>query len=131
MFLELLSRTNLGLGTLKFEKVDALRFLLLTPENLSFILKVNITEQFLSRTIKSIFEELDFSKCTQKNCKYLEHSYEFVKSEEVYFDKMMPDRSELDKFVFDALGLIEDEQLQVYCAVLELVKNCLLKVKSK
>jgi len=38
MFLEQLSRTNLGLGTLKFEKVDALRFLLLTPENLSFIL---------------------------------------------------------------------------------------------
>jgi hypothetical protein len=43
----------------------------------------------------------------------------------------MPGRRELDKFVFDALGLTEDEQLQVYRAVLELVKNRLLKAKSK
>jgi hypothetical protein len=131
MFLELLSRSNLGLGTLKFEKVDALRFLLLTPESLSLISKVNIIEQFLSRPIKSIFEELGFSKCTQKSCKHPEHPYEFVKPEEVSFDKIMPDRRELDKIVFEALGLTEDEQLEVYRAVLDLVKNRLLKARSR
>jgi len=131
MFLELLSRSNLGLGTLKFEKVDALRFLLLTPENLSLISKVNIIEQFLSRPIKSIFEELGFQKCNQKNCKHPEHPYEYVKPEEVSFDKIMPDRRELDKIVFEALGLTEDEQLEVYRAVLELAKNRLLKARSR
>jgi hypothetical protein len=43
----------------------------------------------------------------------------------------MPDRRELDKIVFGALGLTEEEQLEVYRAVLELVKNRLLKAKSK
>jgi hypothetical protein len=44
----------------------------------------------------------------------------------------MPDRRELDKIVFEALGLTEEEeQLEVYRAVLELVKNRLLKAKSK
>jgi len=43
----------------------------------------------------------------------------------------MPDRRELDKIVFEALGLTEDEQLQVYRVVLELVKNRLLKAKTK
>jgi len=133
MFLELLSRTNLGLGTLKFEKVDALRFLLLSPQNLSLILTVNtnIIESFLTRPILSIFEELGFQKCSQRNCKHPEHPYEYVKPEEVSFDRIMPDRRELDKIVFEALGLTEEEQLEVYRAVLELVKNRLLKAKSK
>lgn len=32
---------------------------------------------------------------------------------------------------FEALGLTEEEQLEVYRAVLELVKNRLLKAKSR
>jgi hypothetical protein len=43
----------------------------------------------------------------------------------------MPDRREFDKIVFEALGLTEEEQLEVYRAVLELVKNKLLKAKSR
>jgi len=86
---------------------------------------------FLIREIKSIFEELGFPKCNQRNCKHPEHPYEYVKPEEVSFHRIMPDRRELDKIVFEALDLTEEEQLEVYRAVLELVKNRLLKAKSK
>jgi hypothetical protein len=43
----------------------------------------------------------------------------------------MPDRRELDKMVFEALNLTKEEQLEVYKAVIELVKNRILKAKSK
>jgi len=86
---------------------------------------------YISRPIKSIFEELGFNLCNQRNCPHPEHPYEYVKPEEVSFDRIMPDRRELDKIVFEALGLTEEEQLEVYRAVLELVKNRLLKAKSK
>jgi hypothetical protein len=85
----------------------------------------------LTRPIKSIFEELGFQKCTQRNCNHPEHPYEHVKHEEIVFDRIMPDRRELDKIVFEALCLTEEEQLEVYRAVIELVKNRLLKAKSK
>jgi len=42
----------------------------------------------------------------------------------------MPGRRELDRIVFEALGLAEEEQLEVYRAVVELVKNRLVKVRS-
>ena len=41
-----------------------------------------------------------------------------------------PHRRELDKVVFKALGLTEGEQLEVYRAVVELVKNRLAKAGS-
>jgi hypothetical protein len=91
----------------------------------------NSFNRISTREILSIFEELGFQKCTQRNCKHPEHPYEYVKPEEVSFDRIMPDRRELDKIVFEALGLTEEEQLEVYRAVLELVKNRLLKAKSK
>jgi hypothetical protein len=133
LFFELVSRTNLGLGTLKFEKVDALRFLSLSLQHLPLVLTANrsLIESFLTRPIKSIFEELGLQKCNQKNCKQPEHPYEYVKPEKVSFDRIMPDRRELDKIIFEAIGLTEEEQLEVYRAVLELVKNRLLKAKSK
>jgi hypothetical protein len=43
----------------------------------------------------------------------------------------MLNRRELDKIIFEVLGLTEEEQLEVYRVVLELVKNRLLKAKSK
>jgi len=91
----------------------------------------NSFNRISTREILSIFEELGFQKCNQRNCNHPEHPYEHVKPEEVSFDRIMPDRRELDKIVFEALGLTEEEQLEVYRAVLELVKNRLLKAKSK
>jgi hypothetical protein len=77
----------------------------------------------------SIFEEIGFQKCNQKNCNHPEHPYENVKLEEVSFDRIMPDRRELDKIIFEVIGLTEEEQLEVYRTVVELVKNRLLKAK--
>ena len=44
--------------------------------------------------------------------------------------KHQPDRRALDEVVFEALGLTEEEQLEVYRAVVELVKNRLVKARS-
>jgi len=50
--------------------------------------------------------------------------------EELPLDKVLPDRRALDKIVFETLGLAEAEQLQVYRALVELVKNRLVKAGS-
>ena len=42
----------------------------------------------------------------------------------------LPDRAELDKIVFDALGLTKDERREVYRAVCRLVWNRISKAKS-
>ena len=50
---------------------------------------------------------------------------------EVSFEKVRPDRLELDKIVLrDMLGLSEKEHLEVYRAVVDLVKSRLEKAKS-
>jgi hypothetical protein len=68
-----------------------------------------------NRSAGSIFDELGTSS-----------------PEEVSLDKVKPDRRELDKIVMgDILGLSEEEQLEVYRAVLELVKNRIEKAESK
>lgn len=44
--------------------------------------------------------------------------------------KPLPDRAELDKVVFDALNLTEEERKEVYRAVCQLVWNRISKAKS-
>jgi hypothetical protein len=122
---EIMMLSPWGLGALSVNS-DDLRTILVV-----YNIFYNKDLKILTRPIKSIFEELGFSKCTQKSCKHPEHPYEYVKPEEVSFDRIMPDRRELDKIVFEAIGLTEEEQLEVYRAVLELVKNRLLKARSK
>ena len=129
-FFEILTRTGLGGGAGRLVKLDIKNFPILNPIYFD-IKKFYNLKSFMNREILSVFEELGFPKCTQRNCKHPEHPYEYVKPEEVSFDRIMPDRRELDKIVFEAIGLTEEEQLEVYRAVLELVKNRLLKAKSK
>jgi len=43
----------------------------------------------------------------------------------------MPVRREIDKMVFETLNLTKEEQLKVYKAGIELVKDRILKAKSK
>jgi len=51
--------------------------------------------------------------------------------EEVSLDKIKPDRRELDKIIMgEILGLTEKEQLEVYRAVIDLVKTRIEKAKS-
>jgi len=130
---ELLCRPPEGLGAIQM-KVYHYNEMLIPIDFINSKLSsdiIKIHQEFINREIHDIFEELGFPKCNQRNCKHPEHPYEYVKPEEVSFDRIMPDRKELDKIVFEALGLTEEEQLEVYRAVLELVKNRLLKAKSK
>ena len=129
---ELLCRPPEGLGVMQM-KVYHYHEMPIPIEFLNFDFTSELLEfykSFIDRKILSIFEELGFKKCEQRNFNHPEHPYEYVKPEEVSFDRIIPDRRELDKIVFEALGLTEEEQLEVYRAVLELVKNRLLKARS-
>ena len=127
-FVEMFSRTNLGLGTLKFEKIDALKLPVLMP--LPSVDK-KLINHFFNREILTIFEELGFEKCSKKNCKHPEHPYEFVNPNEVSFNKIKSDRRIIDKIIFEELNLKEDEQLEVYRTLLDIAKKRLLKAKQK
>jgi len=90
-------------------------------------------EQMANREVRSIFEELGFTLCHQRGCQHPEHPYEHVQPETLTLEQVKeasPDRFELDSVVFDVLGLTDDERLEVYRAVTQLVKDRLLKAKS-
>jgi hypothetical protein len=128
LFTEMFGKSNLGQGALYLVPFDIKRMIVINPKFLEISISENLN-RFLNRPIKSIFEELGFPKCTQRNCNHPEHPYENVKLEEVSFDRIMLDRRELDRIIFEAIGLNEEEQLEVYRTVVELVKNRLLKAK--
>ncbi len=66
------------------------------------------------RQVESVFSELGASS-----------------PEEIALDKVKPDRRELDKIIMgEILGLTDDEQLEVYKAVIDLVKSRLEKAKT-
>jgi hypothetical protein len=77
--------------------------------------KINATfNNLLSRSIGSVFDELGASTPVS-----------------ISLDKVKSDRHELDKIIMgDILGLTEDEQLEVYRAVVDLVRSRIEKAKS-
>ncbi len=79
-----------------------------------------------NREVKKIFIELGLPEPCTKN----DHPLCNINIGNVSINKVLPDRRELDKIVFEALGLTEEEQLEVYRAVVELVKNRLVKARS-
>ncbi len=83
---------------------------------------LNAFEQMASREVKSIFEELGLPKPSR--------DYSNIRPEEVSLERVLPDRRALDAVVFEVLGLSESEQLEVYRAVVELVKSRLVKAQS-
>ena len=79
-----------------------------------------------SREVKKIFPELGLPEpCDDKR-----HPLCNINPEDVSMDKVLPDRRELDKAVFEAIGLTNVEQLEVYQALVTLVKNRLVKAQS-
>ncbi|MDH5364460.1 MAG: hypothetical protein OEW82_04755, partial [Dehalococcoidia bacterium] len=115
---ELWGRVNLGQGSLKTEGIDIEKFPIVNAAALSRAQLKNVEEafeRFSKRRITSpIFAELGGSS-----------------PEEVSLDKVKPDRRELDRIIMgDILGLTEEEQLEVYRAVVDLVKSRIEKAKS-
>jgi len=117
LMLELYCRTNLGEGALDIQPTDIRKIPIPDLEKLDKeVLKTlqSIFKQLSKSNIESIFSELGASS-----------------PEEVSLDKVKPDRRELDKIVMgDILGLTEEEQLEVYRAVVDLVKSRIEKAKS-
>lgn len=73
-----------------------------------------VFKKFINRTINTIFIELGATS-----------------PEEVTLNKVKPDRRELDKIIMgEILGLTDEEQLEVYCAVVDLVKSRIEKAQS-
>ncbi len=109
---ELIGRANLGEGALDFKVYETEILFILIPE---FPYKNEEIIKLNHREIKSIFEELGFDPNKP------------IRNQE---PNPLPDRAELDKVVFDELGLTEEERKEVYWSVAELVKNRLDKAKS-
>lgn len=113
--LELLGMANLGEGAIKLNPAYVKKSLIMNHKYLDFS-RINY-ESFFRRRIKSIFEE----------CGIDPKSDVPIEEQE---PKPLADRAELDKIVFDALGLSEGERKEVYRAVCRLVWNRISKAKS-
>jgi len=133
---EIYGLTNLGQGGLKHSKTTSKRLLIPSPEKLSTDVRRNLLEPFTkmaNRPMRNIFEELGFYLCNKRGCSQEEHPYEYVHPESLTLEQIQKaslDRFELDRVVFDALGLTDEERLEVYRAVVQLVKDRSTKAKS-
>jgi len=113
LFIEIIGRTGLGQGAIRLVGVDLKRFSCVEPK---FIQdgRTQIIKRFLSSKVGTVFEELGAST-----------------PEEVSLDKVKKERRELDKIIMgEILGLTDEEQLEVYRAVIDLVKSRIEKAKS-
>jgi hypothetical protein len=114
LFKEFGGRTNLGQGALKTEGIDIEKLLL---PSLFSAQELDSLERFFKENaemeIKSIFDEVG------------------SEPEKISLEKIKPDRRELDKIIMgDILGLTEEDQLEVYKAVIDLVRSRLGRAKS-
>ena len=113
LIVELHGRVNLGEGALDNMTYEASSMLVLDVGKYN-MQGVKVPKKFLHSKIFTVFEELGASS-----------------PEEVSLDKVKPDRRELDKIVMgEILGLSDEEQLEVYRAVVDLVKSRIEKAKS-
>ncbi|MBI1833353.1 MAG: hypothetical protein HYR90_00860 [Candidatus Andersenbacteria bacterium] len=110
LFQNLSGRTSFGGGLLKIQTYELERIFVLEVEN-KFDFPV------LKRAPKSVFKE----------CGINPESTILIEEQE---PNPLPDRAELDKVVFDALELTEDERKDVYRAVCSLVWNRISKAQS-
>ncbi len=115
---ELWGRVGLGEGSIKTEGVDIARFPLVKPEKMLPGTKKRIEKAFLAyverEKVESILAELGAESRSN-----------------VSLGSVKPDRRELDKAVMAGLlGLNDEEQLEVYRAVVDLVASRLGKAKS-
>ncbi len=106
-----------GSGPLKVEGIDIEKLPVFTPTTMSHGLREEISSRFATfenSQLKDTLSEVGASS-----------------PEEVSLDRVKPDRRELDKIVIgEILGLTDDEQLEVYRAVIDLVKSRIEKARS-
>ncbi len=124
--IELQGIANLGQGVIYTNVYWLKTYLVLVDQNFLTFPQcrclLSAFKRMSNREIKNIFEELGLPRPNR--------DYSNINLTDVSSDKVLPDRRELDKVVFEVLGLTEEEQLEVYRAVVELVKNRLVKARS-
>jgi type I restriction enzyme M protein len=114
LMVEIWGRVNLGEGALDNMTYEAASMLIIHPMKTKATTESNYVNNLFSRPIQSVFLELGAAT-----------------PEEVSLDKVQPDRRELDKIIMgEILGLTEEELLEVYRAVIDLVKSRIQKAKS-
>jgi adenine-specific DNA methylase len=112
-FTEIYGRTLMGEGVLLIYGPEIVPMPILKPE-LLFDGRTKFIQKFLKGKVNSVFDELG-----AKN------------PSDVLLSKVKPDRRELDKIIMgEILGLTDGEQLDVYRAVVDLVKSRIEKAKS-
>lgn len=85
-----------------------------------------------SKLSKSQIQRLEraYAKLSQRSIGSVFEEIGTDKPEDVSLDKVKKDRTKLDEVVFDLLGLSEKEQLDVYRAVVDLVRSRIERAKS-
>ncbi len=115
LFIELQGRVSMGGGALDYATMDAKKTMIFDPNLLKDVLVV--PRIFLRKSIDNIFVE----------CGINPRSNVPIEEQE---PRPLSDRAELDKIVFDALDLGDEERKEVYRAVCRLVWNRISKAKS-
>jgi hypothetical protein len=112
---EFTGRSNLGEGALKTEGTDLQRLMVpISYSKKSRHLLLDLIKKYRDAPINSIFEDLSAQN-----------------AEDVSLEKIKTERRELDQIIMgEILGLDEEEQLEVYRGVIDLVKSRITKAKS-
>ena len=113
---EMSGRRTLGQGALDISTWDYAKLWIVDPRQLSKETLKELQEKLIrlsKRPIENIFEEVGANT-----------------PESVRLDRVKPDRRDLDKVVFSILGLTEAGQLEVYKALIDLVKSRIEMVGS-
>jgi hypothetical protein len=117
IFQELTGRVTFGEGVLWVAVYEPMQLQIPNPDNITneTLKKLNETfNRLKQRKIGTVFDEIGA-----------------YSHEEVSLNKVKPDRRELDKLIMgEILGLGEEEQLEVYKAVIDLVKTRIEKAKT-
>lgn len=108
LYCEVNTRAGLGLGARSIMVNEVNNHSIISIENLS-------DKLFLDRNVESIFVECGINP----NCSINEQT-----------PNPLPDRKELDRIIFDEIGLSEEERISIYKSVCQLVLNRISKAKS-
>jgi len=132
LMIELFGRSSLGQGVLDIDVWMVEKIPVIDPEEIlkdqkTFSTVVNAFEAIKDREIPSIFEEVlgqSFGKEELKKMKIASLK------ESVKLDNINPTRLKLDEAFFDMLGLNQEERLEVYRAVVDLVASRIKRAAS-
>lgn len=117
LFTEIYGRFNLGEGVLTLYGPDV---------NSLPIISINVLKKKRNKILKIFFEKLG-----KRSIQSIFKEVGTTEAGEVSFYKVKSDRRELDKIIMgEILGLTEEEQLEVYKAVIDLVRSRIEKAKS-